>query len=68
MLMKIVGAGAGAFAGDYVAQHFILRPSDDSPSGFITITDGFGVDDVVRYVLIAMGALAGMKLAGKFGG
>lgn len=68
MIKKLIGAGAGAFAGDYVVEKFILRESDDSPSGFITKSPGFGVDDVVRYVFIAAGALAGMKLAEKVGG
>lgn len=68
IVWKLAGAGAGAFLGDYVAEKFVLRDSDDSPSGFITKSAGFGVDDVVRYSLIAAGAMFGMGLLSKMKG
>lgn len=67
-IVKLAGAAAGAFAGDYVAENFILRDSDDSPNGFITKSPGLGLDDAFRYSLIAIGAFAGMWVVGKVKG
>jgi hypothetical protein len=43
----------------------VLRPSDDSPTGFITETAGFGLDDVVKYGVMAMAAVAAYHLVSK---
>lgn len=64
--MKYVGAAAGAFAGDYIAENFILKDPDGT-TGFVTKGPGFGLDDVVRYTFIAVGALAGAHFLGHKG-
>jgi hypothetical protein len=66
MLLKIVGAGAGAMAGNYVFDSFIVKKADGS--GFIEPADGFGVDDILHWALVGVGAYFGMSLIGKVGG
>lgn len=43
---------AGAFAGNWVAERFVLRDGPDDPTGFIDVTDGY-MDEVARSILIA---------------
>jgi hypothetical protein len=56
-VLRWLAAGAGAWAADWIVNRFVLRDSDDAPSGFITRREGFGLDDVIRYTAIAFGAL-----------
>jgi len=67
MIPQVIGAAAGAMAANLVLEKFIIKQTDDGP-GFIRAADGFGVDDVVRWALIGVGAVMGAKLGGKFGG
>jgi hypothetical protein len=66
MLFQIAGAAAGAMAGNWVVEKFVFKQADGS--GFIEVTDGFGLDDVVHWVVVGAGAYFGMKLLGKVGG
>ncbi len=62
MLLKIAAAGAGAFAGNWVAEKFILKNAEGG--GFVEVNpDTFGLDDAVKWVMIGLGAYAGMQLA-----
>jgi len=64
-VLKFLAAGAGAWAMDFVVNRFVLRDSDDAPTGFITRRDGFGLDDVIRYTAIAFGALTAAHFVGS---
>lgn len=65
MLMKIAGAGAGAYAASWAYQSFVVKKGDGS--GFIEESEGFGLDDVVHWVMLGAGAYFGMSLLGKIG-
>lgn len=67
MIAQVVGAGLGAMAANMVLENFLLQTTEGGP-GFIKVEPGFGVDDVVRWALIGIGATAGYKIASKFGG
>lgn len=49
-LRKLVSLTAGIIVGNIVAEKFILKPAPDSPSGFILVSDGLGMDEVARAV------------------
>lgn len=66
MILKIVGAGAGAMAGSFVYDSFIVKKADGS--GFIEASDGLGIDDLVHWLIVGAGAYAGLTLIGKIGG
>jgi hypothetical protein len=46
-----------ALVANWAIEKWVLRPTDDSPSGFITVQPGFGMDDLVRPIGIALVAL-----------
>jgi hypothetical protein len=67
MLWKVGIAGAGALAGLYLVDTFVLRESDDSKSGFITRAPGFGLDDVVMGLGIGLTVVLALKVSGHGG-
>lgn len=64
-VLRFLAAGAGAWAADWIVNRFILRDSDDAPTGFITRREGFGLDDVIRYTAIAFGAMTAAHFVGQ---
>jgi len=47
-------------AGNWVAERFVLKGDKDDPTGFIVVSDGFGMDDIARgAVIVAIAMLAG---------
>lgn len=67
LLLELGGAAAGGFAGSWAATNFLLK-TEKNPNGFIERKDGFGLDDVVLWLAISAGSLAGLKLTGKLAG
>ena len=61
-MKQALAIAAGAVAGNFVAERWILKASADDPTGFILVADGFGMDDIVRAGVITAGALLAMKL------
>jgi hypothetical protein len=49
-LRKVVSLTLGIIAGNVVAERFILKNSPESPTGFILVSDGIGLDEVARAV------------------
>lgn len=67
MILKIAGAGAGAFAGNWIVTNFVFKNADGT-KGFIAVEDGVGLDDLILWVGVGLGAYFGMALASKVGG
>ena len=65
--VEVAGAAVGGWAGSYVATHFLIK-SESNPTGFVELKDGFGLDDIVLWAAFGIGALAGVKIAGKIKG
>lgn len=61
MILKVAVASGSALGAMFLIDRFVLRESDDSPTGFITKAPGFGVDDIVMGVGIAVAVLAALK-------
>lgn len=51
-------------AGNLLAEKFILKAGADDPTGFITVNDGLGLDDVARAATIIAVAWVGKKFIG----
>jgi|694.fasta_scaffold20731_21 hypothetical protein len=59
-ILVLTGA---VLAGKYIAERFILRPAGGT-SGFVEVSDGFGLDDVVFAATIAGAVILAKKFAG----
>lgn len=44
---------AAAVVGNMIAERFLLKSTDDDPTGFIVVSEGIGMDDVARAASIA---------------
>jgi hypothetical protein len=58
----ILVAVAGALAGNYVFEAFLVKKADGS--GFIELNEGIGVDDAVRAACNVGGILLAKKFLG----
>jgi len=65
MLKTIAFATAAAVGGNMIADRWVLRATPDSPSGFVDVTAGFGMDEIARGVCVALAFLALKKLVGS---
>lgn len=49
-LRKLTSLTLGIIVGNVLAEMYVLKNTPDSPSGFIPISDGIGMDEVARAV------------------
>ncbi len=61
-MKKILVAFGSVVVGNMLAEKFLLKSSEDDPTGFIVPNDGFGMDDVARGAAI----VGVMLLADRF--
>jgi hypothetical protein len=61
-MKKILVAFGSVIVGNMLAEKFILKSSEDDPSGFVPVADGFGMDDAARGAAI----VGVMLLADRF--
>ena len=54
MFKTLAKGTAAAVIGNMVAEKFLLKSGPDDPTGFIEVADGFGLDDIVRGLTIAV--------------
>jgi len=56
----------GIVLGNVIAERFVLQAGPDDPSGFVPVSDGIGMDEVVRAALGVVSGFALEKLVRKF--
>jgi len=49
----------GIIIGNVIAERFVLQAGPDDPSGFIPVSDGIGMDEIVR---AGLGVFSGYML------
>lgn len=64
-LLFVAGA---AVIGNYLAERFILKSTEDDPTGFVQVADGFGADDVARALTIGATYLLAKRFLPGMGG
>lgn len=64
-IIRISAGAAGALLAQWILGKWILRASDDAPTGFVTVAPGFGLDDVVIGLGVTAGVLAGLAIVKK---
>ena len=50
-------------AGNWLAERFILKSSQEDPTGFILVSDGLGMDDVARAAAVLLMVYVGDQIA-----
>jgi hypothetical protein len=51
-IKKLAIGFAGAIAGNYIAEKWVLKMGPDDPTGFVPVADGLGLDDAARAATI----------------
>lgn len=64
MVKTILFATGAAIVGNMIANRYVLRATPDSPSGFVDVTPGFGMDEVAAGLCVAGVFILGKKLLG----
>ena len=57
MLRDLLILVVAALIANWAVEKWVLRPTDDAPTGFVTIKPGFGMDDLARplgFAIVAM--------------
>lgn len=52
MNRKVLVLFGAVIVGNWLAERFLLKASEDDPTGFVVVSEGFGMDDVVRAAAI----------------
>lgn len=58
MSKKMLQIIAASIVGNMIAERYLLKASPDDPTGFVMVSSGLGLDDVVRGAAIGVSLMA----------
>lgn len=53
-MKAVLFVAAAAIIGNMLAEKFVLKATEDDPTGFVLVQEGIGIDDAARGVTIGL--------------